>query len=203
MDQHSDDLKPSASMFDDLDVDPRIRDLRAALNALDNTRSYGEVSLFNKARLEDPSISASEQLKRYAKARAEMGLQSIEEQVADVNTKRDQMRLRRSIEMEGTVDGKSNQGRHLQTREGVTELEHGCEEGETPAAIVERNIFDASSEVEKGYEEPRPTTIGAGQLGETTEEDHDELHTRGDDRAKNAQNGQNDVAQCSGRSEND
>jgi hypothetical protein len=196
MDQYSNDLQPSASMPDDLGVDPRIGDLRAALNALDNTRSYGEVCLFNKARLEKPSISAGEQLKRYAKARAEMGLQSIEEHMADMDIKQDPMRLRRSIEMEGTVDGKSNQGWDLQTRERVTGLERGCEEGETPAVIVERKIFDASREVEKGYEGPKPAMIGAGQLGDTKEEDHDELHTRGNDGEKHAQNGQKDVAQC-------
>ena len=187
MDQYSGDLKPSASMPGDLDVDPVIRDLKAALDALDNTQSYREVCLFNRARLEDPSISAGEQLKRYAKAKAEMGLQNMEEQMADVDTKRDPMRLRRSFEMEGTVDGKSNQGWHLQTGERVTGLEHGCEEGETPAAIVERKIFDASREVEKGYEGPKPATIGAGQVGETKEEDHDELHTRGNDGKKHAQ----------------
>ncbi len=57
--------------------DEELSELRAGLNAIDNTQHYEEVLLFNRFRREDPSISLAEQVYRFRKAVSQLPSRSI------------------------------------------------------------------------------------------------------------------------------
>ena len=114
-------------------IDPRIKDLRAALSTLDNTHHYTEALLFNRPRLDDPSISAGEQAQKYANAKMAMPAQSIEEQLAGVGNEGDFTQLRKSVEMEGMVDSKGDGGREVLNGKRGKEIETQFEGVEDPA----------------------------------------------------------------------
>ena len=52
--------------------------LKAGLDAIDNTRNYQEILLFNRIRREDPCISLAEQVHRFKKALSQLPSRSIE-----------------------------------------------------------------------------------------------------------------------------
>lgn len=117
-------------------IDPAIKDLRAALSILDNTHNYTEVLLFNRSRLDDPSISAGKQVQKYANAKMAMPAQSIEEQLAGVGDEGDFTQLQKSVEMEGTIDSKGDGGREALNGKRVTGIETQSEGVEDPARRV-------------------------------------------------------------------
>ena len=117
-------------------IEPRIKDLRAALSTLDNTYHYTEVLLFNRPRLDDPSISAGEQVQKYANAKMAIPAQSIEEQLAGVGDEGDFTQLRKSVEMEGMVDSKGDGGREALNGKRGMGIETQFEGVEDPARRV-------------------------------------------------------------------
>lgn len=117
-------------------IDPAIKDLRAALSILDNTHNYTEVLLFNRSRVDDPSISAGKQVQKYANAKMAMPAQSIEEQLAGVGDEGDFTQLQKSVEMEGTIDSKGDGGREALNGKRVTGIETQSEGVEDPARRV-------------------------------------------------------------------
>ena len=117
-------------------IDPRTKDLRAALSTLDNTHHYTEVLLFNRPRLDDPSILAGEQVQKYANAKMAMPAQSIEEQLAGVGDDGDFTQLRKSVEMEGMVDSKGDEGHEALNGERGMGIETQFEGVEDPARRV-------------------------------------------------------------------
>ena len=132
MSPHKQELKTSilsANGPSDKDIGRDIEDLRAALEAIDNARHHSEVSLFNQPRLESPSISPSEQVAAYKKAKAAMSARSLEQTVAGGDDG-DYTHLPRSM---GTGDCAGRPGKPSQVskklREQRRNIEFGHEEG--------------------------------------------------------------------------